>query len=345
VTNLVVVLGAGASFDSAPVTALPPGQRHKRASQPPLANGLFEARDPFVGAISRYPACRALLGELRLALADSSKSLEGELERIQAEAAEHAHLFRQLSAVRFYLQDIIWDSCTQWFEACSGVTNYATLLSRLETWRERNEASVTLVTFNYDLLLEWACQDVLGWEFDTLEAYVGRTDWKLIKLHGSVKWGHPVTYKGTEVHPVLHPNDLVRRIDELDISELIVQSKSLSEARSAGYFPALAIPVERKSRFECPETHLDAVREVLGRKHAALIIGWRGAEEHFVTLWAAAASPEVLQVVSGSSEGAMDVRKRLGDLGVVGRLELLGSDGFTTFLQSTEASAFLAEIG
>src|SRR6267143_2151055 len=46
-------------------------------------------------------------------------------------------------------------------------------------------------------------------------------------------------------------------------------------------FPAVAIPVERKSAFECPDEHLQALTDILPQVNKILTIGWRATEQHF----------------------------------------------------------------
>ncbi len=47
--------------------------------------------------------------------------------------------------------------------------------------------------------------------------------------------------------------------------------------------PAIAIPVMRKTTFECPKLHLKALRDNLPKATRLLIIGWRATEAHFVS--------------------------------------------------------------
>ncbi len=61
---LLVIFGAGASFDSAPT--YPPGanvlggDRLNNFHRPPLANELFENRPVFAEAITRLPECQPI---------------------------------------------------------------------------------------------------------------------------------------------------------------------------------------------------------------------------------------------------------------------------------------------
>lgn len=62
-TVLLVVLGAGASYDS--VNPNDFGSQSDAAYRPPLAKELFDPRPAFGVAVSHYPACRPLVAYLR----------------------------------------------------------------------------------------------------------------------------------------------------------------------------------------------------------------------------------------------------------------------------------------
>ena len=97
---LMVVFGAGASFDVRPRSSAPTSSD----AIVPLAAQLF---DPVYGAFAvRYPAAQPLLKRLRAAGSD----VEKELEAIRAEAVKEAFLARQLEAVRYYLASLIQDA-------------------------------------------------------------------------------------------------------------------------------------------------------------------------------------------------------------------------------------------
>ena len=48
--------------------------------------------------------------------------------------------------------------------------------------------------------------------------------------------------------------------------------------------PALAIPLVAKMDFECPKSHADVLRDSIPEVSKLLVIGWRGAERHFLDL-------------------------------------------------------------
>ena len=71
-------------------------------------------------------------------------------------------------------------------------------------------------------------------------------------------------------------------------------------------FPAIALPLVQKTSFECPEDHLRTLREALPDVTKILIIGWRGTEEHFLTLLREHLKnpPTMMTVASGVDEAS-----------------------------------------
>src|SRR6266511_5311246 len=106
---LMVVFGAGASYDSAPSHPLP---RYHGEADPaghvrlPLADELFGERALFAPILERFP--RALYVVPRLRHLQPGETVERVMEALQVEAATDARRHRQLAAVRYYLQAAIW---------------------------------------------------------------------------------------------------------------------------------------------------------------------------------------------------------------------------------------------
>src|SRR5205823_2745020 len=94
-TMLMVIFGAGASFDSvSPAHFGPRGDEHYK---PPLAKDLFHAGPVQGSAVEQFPQCRPLLPRLRRAASDGA-SVERELEAIQSESDQLPSHHRMLNA-------------------------------------------------------------------------------------------------------------------------------------------------------------------------------------------------------------------------------------------------------
>jgi hypothetical protein len=97
-------------------------------------------------------------------------------------------------------------------------------------------------------------------------------------------------------------------------------------------YPALAIPVIQKddTSFACPSHHLNTLKSVIPRVRKLLVIGWRGQEEHFLSLWEKS-NVERIVIVSRTVDGADATIHALQLADIVtdstGRVPL--GDGFT----------------
>jgi len=305
---LMVIIGAGASYDSCPT--YPAGRRPKSSNEvvdedhrPPLANQLFDNRPAFAKALVGYPECLKIAPYLRQLPQD--KTLEAVLQDLQSAAVKYPEKERQFAEVRCYLHDVITRSAQSWSEVGMGVSNYKTLLYEIDRTRKTTEP-VCLVTFNYDTLLDDALWHS-GLSIDKLADYIGRhAYYRLFKLHGSVNWAREVelTLLGNtnmgDPHGVLR--QVIARAKEMRVTDryLFSPSKVMGIVQGKLAFPAIAVPVERKQQFECPEFMLEELRKLLPEVTAILTIGWRATEAHFLELLKQGVKRSVqLHVVAG----------------------------------------------
>src|SRR5260370_2316580 len=291
---LMVVFGAGASYDSVPF--LPPDKpplepvspislARPRYDRPPLADQLFETRPEFQKAMLRFQKCLPVIPYLQ----DPGATVERVLEKFQAEANEYPERHRQLAAIRYYLHFVLWELEHRWDKVAQGVTNYRTLLDQIQRWR-KPEQQVCLATFNYDRMLEAALPTV-GIRIQDLNDYIASEDYKIIKLHGSTNWArevHNVPFDIDSRNTWQVAFELIDHAPDLVISQnyRMVTEYPIGKLDGLALFPALAIPLETKRSFECPEEHLATLRQCIGKVSKLLIIGWRGMEDHFLRLLA-----------------------------------------------------------
>lgn len=203
-----------------------------------------------------------------------------------------------------------------------------------------------LVTFNYDTLIEDTLLSV-DIKIQNIADYISHRDYKLVKLHGSINWGRKVKV------PALAPDKnawvIVSELTEagsmLQLTEevFLADGQPIAGQTGAVLFPALAIPVETKKSYECPKAHLDCLCDLLPKVTKVLIIGWRGAEEHFLEMLREQLSKEVwLMVVAESMEATTEIVNRIKVAGVPGRFSV-ASNGFTGFIVNREGEQFLKE--
>jgi len=344
---LLVIFGAGASYDSMPShPANLRGPFIVEQNRPPLANQLFEDRGHFAAALSEFPECHEIIPWLRK---PQETTLEGELQRLQDQAQSYPARHSQLAAVRHYLQQMLWRCEQGWKQSAMGITNFKSLLDMVEQWRHSRNESVCLVTFNYDTLLEDALP-VVGLRTTAIADYISaHPQYIVVKLHGSVNWAReiesPVEFQTPQGDPkIVH--EIIRRASELEVSNRYVQGEPYVTGFHDGtaVFPAIAIPVERKSQFECPPEHLQALRSRLPNVTKVIVVGWRAKEDSFLELLSEELrAPLQIMVVEGTDEGAKAVESQLSR--VLGSRVPDGiqsiSTGFTDFILRRRAIQFL----
>src|SRR5258708_98851 len=95
-------------------------RRNACSFSPVLHNGAFDE------ALNAYPQFQTI-GELLRRVPDGT-TLEQRLAQLQAEANEIPGRHRELMAVRFYLQQILWATPAQWYQRSHKASNYSTVI-------------------------------------------------------------------------------------------------------------------------------------------------------------------------------------------------------------------------
>lgn len=295
--------------------------------------------------MGRFPQCLPIVPWLRHL---NGKPLERELERLQDEGKEYAERYKQIAAVRYYLHFMLWNCDQAWMsQTVKGITNHKTLLDQIQRWRREGE-KVCIVTFNYDRILESALS-VVGVQIKSLAHYISHDTYKVIKVHGSVNWGRevdtPLEIARVEPRNVWGlANEMITRAADLKISQRYRLCTQLSIAMEgqANVFPAIAIPVENKNDFECPEEHLTELESFIPTVSKMLLIGWRATDAPFLDLLRKRLSGPVRgMIVAGSQQEAVDIGGRLCQRNILRQdFETFGS-GFTNFVIQRKGDSFL----
>jgi len=334
----MVIVGAGASFDSVHFRPVEEFTIHSYPYRPPLANQLFDDRPYFGQTIDDLPQCRPLAQRLRRL--PTGVSLEQELDSLFGEAADYAPLRRQFTAMRFYLQRVLWVCGNEWLKQANFVTNYVGLLDTIDRWRSRRKIDVCFVSFNYDLMLEAAFAEI-GVTFNAFDDYV-TGPYYLIKPHGSVNWARRVHHIRSEP-PKSIETMLIEQIDNITITKEFVHMGASPSSGSTAQplFPAIGVPLAKKLDFELPESHLDVLKSLVPQVSHLLTIGWRGTEESFLNLFREARQPKPHfgLVVSGSRDGAEEAAANMTRFGLAPAA--LSGHTFSSFVRSDEFEKFL----
>lgn len=305
---------------------------------------------PICGCCPYFPQCEALIPRLRNP--PEGTSVEVLLEAFGAQAAGYPERYSQLAAVRYYLHFLLWELGRHWETIHRGVTNYRTLLDDIERWRFSKTENVCLVSFNYDKILDSALAKS-GINIQNLSDYIANKNYKLIKIHGSVDWGHEVQNHAELGIDLQRMNaweitvQLIREAADLKFTERyhVVTSLPIAKwedsARVAAIFPAIALPVTKKSTFECPEEHLRCLKECLPMVTKILTIGWRGQEEHFLELLRKHLGPRPrMMIVAGGRDEANQIGNNLVTA-EIGSDVVAAKGGFTDAIRNDETTPFL----
>src|SRR5580700_8755078 len=126
---LMVIFGAGASYDSAQAYRPPKpgtGGGDPHAWRPPLACDLFRDRHRAFGEIvKRYPKLRHIFPLLREPT--NGRSVEEVLESSQKEIDGYPERQREFASLRYYIRDLFSDISHNWTNETNGITNYGPL--------------------------------------------------------------------------------------------------------------------------------------------------------------------------------------------------------------------------
>ncbi len=334
---LMVIFGAGASYDSWP--SFPPARmsRASEALRPPLAKELFLYSPQFRAVSAKYPRCQPLIPYL-----ESRENVEEILEKFRDEAEQNRERRSQLTAIQFYIRENVRDCEKHWRRRTDGVTNYRTFLDQVAAFPE-----VCFVTFNYDTLLEGALE-AIDVRFPTIHAYTsGR--YKVFKLHGSTDWKYWIPKLSTTLHINHQPTDeeLIRGAPDVgDDAVITKEDGSLPQAEREIYYtlPALAIPTLSKSSFVCPAEHIEGLKGCIEMVDKIAIVGWRASEKNFLELLAKGLKPGVdLIAACGSREAESDTINNLKNAGVPVRSTAQSLSGFTDFVLNRNVNWLLKQ--
>jgi hypothetical protein len=342
---IMVIFGAGASYDSVP------SQYHLIRSniqpefRPPLAMQLFDGR--FADAIQDFPPCKPIIPLLQEVFPQSD-TLERKLGRLQDEAVTDDERKRQLTAIRFYLQRTISRCVHTWeHDVAKGITNHATLFDQLR--RARANETVLLVTFNYDLMIESALSSsFFKLSFSDLPHYIQNDAIKLFKLHGSVNWAREIDNNIGDVEqrdPLAVADELINMAPDLKISDRfrIVPDSQIGKSGDILIYPAIAMPVETKSAFECPSDHLNCLFGHLGKVSKVVTIGWAAQDQHFLKELKDRLAQEISIYVCAGKQHAKTVLDRIRATGIRLRKEVAAEGDFTECAVKREFENFFKE--
>jgi hypothetical protein len=229
----------------------------------PLADELFDLRCE--DALALFPACDPIVPYLR----DRSRGLTVEevLDELQSEADRDERRAGQLLAVRLYLQCMLRERQEAWEGVARGVNNYLSLIDDVRHSRSFG-LPVTLVTFNYDTMLDRALSLATGYVFQSISDYVSGPELRLFKVHGSLNWIRLTGFPARDANAWEIANQLIANGHKIPLSDdyaITTDAVPTIHSAHALAIPALAVPFRTKAAFECPPAHIQLLDSLFGQ--------------------------------------------------------------------------------
>lgn len=340
--TIYVLLGAGASFDSATT-----GYIASEPWRPPLVTELFSPR--FNGVLSGYPMVRNAAPEILHATTlrePAQLGLEDFLRTAFRDSSDTDDR-RVFVGVPLYLQDLLLRVSTAWAIAPSSYQLLDGLL-------RRHFDEVIYITLNYDILLD----SVLAARrpLEVFDDYVSsETRWALIKPHGSITWGRRIIQDGAMTGWRFHDPPAEFEQDEaLDHSwttDLTGLRRRSGTSREGSYYPAISVPLGPGIKsFNCPSVHLEWLAARLAAADAIdlLTIGYSGTDRDVLDLIAEhGGDVRSALVIAQDVVSAKDAFARVSDVLGFGLdvAHQVGGAGFAEMLESADFVDWITRVG
>jgi len=286
----LIIVGAGASYDFMDKSKFPESkvfQNKLDQYQPPLTNSLFNTEN-FLDIIDEYqPHISALASYINNKIAGGKYSFEDCLTDIKNNKIKsNPDLYNQLVSLKFYLAELMFQVSENYFKS---VNNYVDLIQQIKN----NGGNACFVSYNYDLLLEKSLN------FDKLEntnRYIGNPI-DLIKIHGSCNWFYRRRVNSwgeskscydlalAAAQNIVENEDYGKEIVILNSKKCKnMYSEEYDPMSCITYLPALALPINNKDNYVCPESHIDSLKNRIDFADRIIIIGWRAADSFLIDL-------------------------------------------------------------
>ena len=322
--NLLVIFGAGASYD------------YSEFSAPcPLTNELVNSNRMDQNLLLKYKDCGDLFTEIRPNIIQKRISFENALRELKEKFGNQKHRKIQFAALAYYLKDFFKNASGH----TSTINNYANLINKL---KDHNSGTATIATFNYDSLFETA----LRTGFNSMRDYISGAI-KLIKIHGSHDWSYIQDKRNFLLlsdSDNLISYDIIRENPDV-LEKLKEEFEPVHDTEISDFsgfrFPAIAIPLTNKHNFICPLNHTQTLQNAINTVDKILIIGWAARDQNLIRLIKEGIRKNISTlIVAGSKEGALETSRNLNE---ISQLKCALSDKtFSDSLSDGEIDNFLS---
>lgn len=340
--NLLIITGAGASFDVADRYVI----NVRKDYQPPLTNSLFTSGDnQDIKWVRDCLTANPVAAQVGIDWKPSGKPLENYLSDLQ-NMKDIPTLQRQYFAVPIYLHDLFSRISHTFIEtAKSGVpSNYVSLINAIV---QSTYANIIWLNLNYDLFADNAIGYVTNNPLRNFSDYMNiktkeGKEIKYTKPHGSVNW-YRVNKNSIPWHVI--------RMGEISSDFAAYLSEGIytqDAAHKAGYtnvdvqlYPALLAPVGKYDYVY--NDHINTIQPELEHVSAVLCIGFSAFDNDILNLLKSIPPIDNLKIVNGKLDSGEEVYRRINNycpnlfnkirLNNIQHLPYIFDGGFTSFVQ------------
>lgn len=296
----VVILGAGASFDCINRFHDDFGYHEAHKWRPPLGNDIFGARENFREIYDKYLGAKSLSHSI-----NSGNDIEDFFQKKWdlAVGKNDKYTLANIINTQYCLQELFYKISIEYSQNI-GASNYHVLIQQAHDYYVKTGEEVTFITFNYDLLLEFALIQYYNEEKTITKETYSKYPIKIFKPHGSCNWFKK--FKGNKFQfdffnlldkKPLYSDILSELSDEIEVSDFPIKNIVSDQINYPIFhfgqdkdnlnkymfcFPQLLIPIKTKDEFVMSKEDVKQMNQSLSKCTDMLIIGWKGQEEYFL---------------------------------------------------------------
>jgi len=329
--NILIICGAGASFDYS-------NYAHPSILTNDLVNTNFINKPEISSIISKYPDMAGIFSEISTPVIENKQTFESSLQKIMDGVGDKKHRKEQFISLEFFLKDTF-----EWVSKQSNpINNYQALITKIKDY---NEGKASVITFNYDSLLE---QSITDEKYVDINHYLSNNI-QIIKPHGSHDWAYMSDKNNLDYQweGCITDCDYYKKHPEYlsqlrQIGAHPYHTNQLKNHSNLAIFPAIAVPLSNKDTFVCPERHTLQIKTVLKNADKILIIGWKAGDKILVDLIEKNINKQVpVTIVTEKKESSEEVASNLRHIKNL-NFRLVNS-GFSGFISSDEINVFFKE--
>lgn len=359
--NLLIITGAGASYDVIDFNSTPVNEPYR----PPLTKNLFYPQVPspdevpseteesgfILKCLENHPRANQIGYEFRLHFGEGDK--EQNLEQYLLELKENPSFLKksQYWSIPLYIKDL-FNTISHEYLPAKGYglpSNYQALINEIS---KSNYKQAIWLNLNYDLFADFAIRASTNNDLSNLDEYMNIETQdglkiKYVKPHGSVNWFKRLdcSYFSTPISEHLiskYPNRLPRNFENRLSKEIYTEKEWRERFRKDPIsfpFPAVTAPIG-KYDFVCPE-HIRSIKKDLQKIDSILCIGFNALDVDILTLIKESIQQiKKLKIISGGFKETDDSGKKVLARIVKLYSQIKGSEedfvfngGFTEFIK------------